>query len=101
MFSNEVAFVECFFILFLLGSFLIDIIRILSGQSVFHSPEALEKLLDANDTVLFYLHIQALEVTNLVWQLQKSIRVNNSAAKVMVFKEASQQIWTGYKQLVN
>lgn len=100
-FSNEVASADCFFVLFLLDSFLNDIIRILSGQSVFHSPEALEKLLDTNDTVLFCSHTQALEVSTLVRQSPKSMNVNNSTAQVVVFKEASQHILTGYEQLVN
>ena len=53
----EVTYIDCFVILFLVSSFL-NIIRRLFGQSVFHSQEAFEKLLDTNVIVVFYfLHI--------------------------------------------
>ena len=74
----EVTYIDCFVILFLVSSFL-NIIRRLFGQSVFHSQEAFEKLLDTNVIVVFYfLHIFyicvicALKASVIVWQLLQS-----------------------------
>lgn len=70
----EVAF--DYFVLFLVNSFLNNLIRRLCGQSVFYSQEALEKLLDTTDVVLFYLHIQALKGSVLVQQLLQTVQIN-------------------------
>lgn len=71
-------------------------------RSVFHSQEALKTPGYKNDIMVFYLHICALKASVCFGNYcrVKSRNLNNSTAKVTIFRKQVSKVWHFTKQLV-